>query len=108
MRSIRWKKKYEKGPAEIVEQKRSLVKSLNEIAMKSNQIEHCQDLTDSYESFVTMLETMLVQAQNSYDHGEIQQFLEKEFPLAALNGSACHDCGMCDFFEEKVKAWENH
>ncbi len=108
MRSIRWKKKYQTGNAEIVEQKRALVNNLNDIATKSNQIEHCQDLTDSYESFVTMLETMLVQATNTYEQREIEQFIENEFPLAALNGSACHYCGMCDFFEEKVKAWENH
>lgn len=108
MRSIRWKKKYQTGNTEIVEQKRSLVNRLNDIATKSNQIEHCQDLTDSYDSFVTMLETMLVQAKNTYEQGEIEQFLKKEFPLAALNGSACHDCGMCDFFEEKLMAWENH
>ena len=108
MRSIRWKKKYQTGNPEIVEQKRSLVNRLNDIAMKSNQIEHCQDLTDSYDSFVTMLETMLVQATNTYEQGEIEQFLEKEFPLAALNGSACHDCGMCDFFEEKLMASEKN
>ena len=108
MRSIRWKKKYQTGNPELVANKRSLVNSLNDIATKSNQIEHCQDLTDSYDSFATMLEKMLVQAENSYEQGEIQQFIEKEFPLAALNGSACHDCGMCDFFEKKVTAWEKN
>lgn len=110
MRSIRWKKKYQTGTPEIVARKRSLVNSLNDIAKQSNQVEHCQDLTDSYHRFAAMLETMLSQAKDSFDkyEGEIRQFVGNEFPLAALNGSACHDCGMCDFFEEKVTAWENY
>jgi hypothetical protein len=110
MRSIRWKKKYQTGTPEIVERKRSLVNGLNDIAAKSSQVEHCQDLTDSYHSFATMLETMLSQAKNSFDtyEGDIREFIETEFPLAALNGSACHDCGMCNFFEKKVTAWEKY
>ena len=111
MRSIRWKKKYQTGTPEVVAQKRSLMNSLNEIAMKSNQVEHCQDLTDSYHRFVAMLETMLSQAKSSIDQyeGEIRQFIGNEFPLAALNGSACHDCGMCDYFEKQIRTWEqNH
>jgi hypothetical protein len=110
MRSIRWKKKYQTGTPEIVVRKRSLVNSLNDIAMQSSQVEHCQDLTDSYHRFTAMLETMLVQAKNSFEQydSEIRKFIGNEFPLSALNGSACHDCGMCDFFAEKVTAWENH
>lgn len=107
MRALRWKSKYLTGIPEIDERNRSLVNILNERILDSSKVEHCQDLNDLHDSLAKLLETMLSQANSSIDkyEDEIQQFISRELPLPALDGSACHSCELCDIFETRIKAW---
>lgn len=108
MRPLRWKNKYLTGQAEIDQRTHALVELLNTSLLKSNQVEHCQDLNELHQCLLDSAETLLSQVHApdfQLNEQDLRELLSKEFPLSARNKTACRDCGRCEELEQQLKEW---
>ncbi|HHB93008.1 MAG TPA: hypothetical protein ENK59_07350 [Thioploca sp.] len=104
MRRVRWKSKYSSGISKIDNHNKNLLNILNDLVIKANQLEHCQDLSDLHKHIGELVEIEL-QKIDTGQFKEIQDLLIMELPLAARNTQACHDCNLCDHLDEQVGQW---
>ncbi len=106
MKRVRWKSKYSSGISKVDGHNKNLLNILNDLVIKANQLEHCQDLSDLHKRISELTEVMLQEKEiDTVQFKEIQDLLVMELPLDARNTPACHDCDLCDYLDEQVVQW---
>ncbi|MCK5876411.1 MAG: hypothetical protein KAG43_02150 [Candidatus Marithrix sp.] len=103
MKRMRWKSKYLVGISEIDNNNKQLTYILNDLVLKSSQLEHCQDLSDLHEQISDIVEDMLQKKQ--MDEMKLKSILTQGLPLQARGTQACHSCDLCDNLNEQISDW---
>ncbi|MBE9563236.1 MAG: hypothetical protein IMF12_10285 [Proteobacteria bacterium] len=104
MKRVRWKTKYLAGIAKTDEHNKNLINILNNLVFESNQLEHCQDLSDLHRYIGSFAENMMLEEQQ-IDKTKLKHIITTEIPLHARNTQACHDCGLCDLLNQQIIDW---
>lgn len=114
MRRLRWKGKYATGLAGVDEQGRCLVETFNNFADAMGTVEHCQDMTELAVRLAEAVDASLAEADRRgrapdryrvEQRRVVQDLATSELPLAARDGPACKDCGLCDELAERFAGW---
>ncbi len=82
---------------------RDFVHGLVEFGERLKGGEHCQDVSELFETFTaTLIDASDFMASDG--RARLHGVVAAGMPLAAKGGSGCSDCGLCEYFAKYVEA----
>ncbi len=114
MRHLRWKRKYLSGFSALDRPKQTLYEDLQNLQREMEHKEHCQDMEDLMGELNVQAKSLLevkvgspqeIDTAVSGHTASINQTLDQQLPLAALDTPACHDCGICEHADQRIHEW---